>query len=91
MIWNFLIEGFFGFFTIIFMWLPEVTIADIYYFGEGISSNLITVVQHWNSFIDTFPYAEVAWTEFLWAVIPFELTMLGLKILLGHRVPTNDR
>jgi len=91
MIWNALLDGFFNFFELFFFWLPEVTIADIPYYGSGISANLTEVVHTWNSFMETFPYAEVGFTMFLWVVIPTELLLLVAKIILGHRVPVNSR
>jgi len=91
MIWNAIIGGIFGLLEALFGWLPVVTIEDLYYFGPGIHSNLITVIQHWNAFMETFPYAETAWTITLWIIIPTELTILGFKIFLGQRVPVNSR
>jgi len=70
--------------------LPPVDIASIPFIGEFLSSTLITVVQVWNAFVDSFPYAGVAWNIFIWVVLPFEVILLVAKFILGHRVPTND-
>jgi len=70
--------------------LPPVDIASLPFIGEFLSSTLITVVQILNAFVDSFPYAGVAWNIFIWVILPFEVVLLVAKFILGHRVPTND-
>jgi len=69
--------------------IPKVTIASIPYAGSFMASTLTTVVGVWNSFLDTFPYAIVAWHMFLFVILPFEVIMLVMKFFLGHRTPSH--
>jgi len=71
----------------IFSFLPVVTIADIPYIGETVSTTLISFMGIWNAFIDTFPYAGIAWNVFLLAIIPFEILMIIAKFFFGQRAP----
>jgi len=73
----------------IFKLLPVVTIASIPYIGDQVSSFLVTMVTTWNAFIDTFPYAGIAWNVFIYVILPFEALMLLGKFFLGHRMPNN--
>jgi len=43
----------------------------------------------WNAFLLTFPYAQLPWQLFKYAILPFELTMLLAKFILVSRVPAN--
>jgi len=76
--------------SVIFIFLPVVTIADLPYFGEQISSTLVWAISTWNAFLITFPYAETAWHIFLWIILPFEVTMLVAKFFIGHRLPAQQ-
>jgi len=87
MIWNFLIDGLFAILEAIFYFMPVVTIADIAYVGETISSVLYAMMGRWNAFMATFPYAQDAWELTLWIIIPFELLMLTVRLFLGSHVP----
>lgn len=89
MIITFLISIVVTILSLLFLFFPVVTIADIPIFGEFMSSTLYTAVTYWNSFMLTFPYAETAWNMFLLFVIPFEIGLLVLKFFLGHRTPVN--
>jgi len=76
--------------SVIFVFLPVVTIATLPYVGPAISSTLVTVVGVWNAFLDTFPYAQIVWHVFLFIILPFEILMIVAKFFLGSRVPSNE-
>jgi len=67
----------------IFVFLPVVTIADIPFIGESVSSTLLTMMEYWNGFTATFPYAIHVTQVFLLVIVPFELLMLVSKLFLG--------
>lgn len=71
----------------LFVFLPEVDIASIPFVGSFVQSLLLSAVSIWNTFMDTFPYAETAWEVFLIVILPFELLLLITKFFLGHRAP----
>jgi len=73
---------------LIFRWLPVVTIADIPWIGPSVSSFLYTMVEVWNAFMVTFPYAQTAWHMLIVFIIPFEIGMLLLRLILGSRSPS---
>jgi hypothetical protein len=75
----------------IFIFLPVVTLADIPLFGGWISEYLLTIVQMWNSFCETFPYAITAWRVFLYLIIPFEILLIIARFFLGSRTPINHK
>lgn len=75
-----------SFFTV----FPVVTIQSLPYIGEELRSILVTMVGYWNSFMDTFPYAVIAWQTFLYVILPFELLLLIGKIILGSRNPSTN-
>jgi len=77
-------------FGTLFSFLPVVSLATIPVIGETIRELLITVVQMWNAFIITFPYAEIAWLNFLVIILPFEILMLVAKFFLGSRTPSQN-
>jgi len=89
MIINLFIQTIVLFFTAVFYFFPEVSIASIPWAGEWLSETLIDMVLIWNAFIITFPYAEIVWNMFLWVILPFEALMLLGRFFLGHRLPTN--
>jgi len=74
---------------IIFSFFPVVTIASLPVVGEALSSTLTTMVRIWNSVIETFPYAGIAWQMFIFVVIPFEAIMILMKFFLGSRALGN--
>jgi len=76
-----------GLFTLLFGWLPVVTIADIPLIGSVLNSFLVTFIPTWYAFMETFPYAQIVWDIFLLGVIPFELLLLGAKFFLGNHTP----
>jgi hypothetical protein len=87
MIINLLLSVLLNLFSLIFIFLPIVKISDIPYIGTTVSSILLTMVETWNAFIASFPYAGIAWNVLLLVVLPFELLMLLGKFFLGHRLP----
>jgi len=87
MIVTLLISVILSIFGAIFALLPEVTIADIAYIGPTLSSTLTTMVQKWNAFMVTFPYAETGYNVFIYVILPFELLLLLTKFFLGSRTP----
>jgi len=79
-----------AFFELLFSWLPDVSVASIPVIGPSLAEYLLLAVTKWNAFMVTFPYAEVVWNVFLFAIIPFELLLLVLKVILAHRVPVSS-
>jgi len=75
--------------SVIFVFLPVVSVSSIPYYGEDIASVLLTVVTTWNAFMVTFPYAVVLWNIFLYVILPFEFLLLIGKFFLGSRLPSN--
>jgi len=73
----------------IFSFLPTVSIATIPYIGETVQGYLITIVQTWNAFMVTFPYAETGWNIFLYVIIPFEIMLMIAKFFFGSRLPAH--
>jgi hypothetical protein len=62
-------------------------LASIPYVGPGLSSILTTAVTSWNAFTITFPYALTAWHVFIYVILPFEITLVILRFIIGHRAP----
>jgi len=91
MIINFIIKILFDFFTAIFSFLPVVTLASIPVIGDTISSILLTMVQKYNAFTETFPYAQTGMRIFVYVILPVQLLMIVAKFFLGSRVPHNDK
>jgi hypothetical protein len=89
MIINLLINFLLLIFGSLFVFFPVVSISTIPLVGPSIYSSLVFMVTTWNSFMVTFPYAQVLWDSFLYIIIPFEVVMLVLKFFLGHRAPAN--
>lgn len=71
-----------------FSWLPTATIASIPVIGSTMNSVLVAAIQSWNTFMETLPYAQISWQVFIYAIVPFELALLTLKIFLGSRTPS---
>jgi len=90
MIINLLINLVLLIFGSLFVFLPEVTISSIPFIGDEVRAVLVTAIGYYNGFIDTFPYAETAFTIFLYVIIPFEVLLLVSKFFLGHRTPQNN-
>jgi len=90
MITNLLLNVVIVIFGIIFAFFPEVNLASIPLVGESLRNTLISVVLYWNSFMDTFPYAQILWSVFLKVVIPFEIVLLIVKFFLGSRAPVKE-
>lgn len=55
----------------------------------GLDGVVSSATGIWVSFMQTFPYAIVAWHMLLWVVLPFELLMLVFKMILGSRLPAH--
>lgn len=89
MIINLLINFILLVFGSLFVFFPEVHLIDIPVFGSLMVDYLTWAVTTWNSFLETFPYAQTAWQMLLFVVLPFELLMLVAKFFLGHRMPIN--
>jgi len=91
MIINFLINLILLVFGSIFVFFPQVFLNDIPLIGDFIVSTLELMVSYWNSFLVTFPYAQIAWQVFLYVIIPFEFLMLLGKFFLGSRMPSHHK
>jgi len=89
MIINLLIQFILQLLSAVFSIFPEVSISSIPFAGEDIAEILSDMVITWNTFIITFPYAEVAWNMLLWIILPFEALMSLGKFFFGSRLPEN--
>jgi len=87
MIVTFLLNVIIMIFSVVFYVLPVVTIATIPIIGESVSETLYLMVSYWNSFMLTFPYAEVGWEIFILIIVPFEIGLVIAKFFLGSRTP----
>lgn len=74
----------------LFVFLPVVSIASIPVIGHFVVSILETIVETWNAFLITFPYAVIAWHMLLWVILPFEILMAVGKFFFGNRMPSKD-
>lgn len=88
MILNYIFDAFISIINGVLSFLPEVSLSSV--FGFDLASLLTSVVTVWNAFMETFPYARVAWQVLLWIILPFEGLMLLGKFLLGHRMPSKE-
>lgn len=73
----------------LFVFFPEVTLNDIPYVGIHFREILINTVGYWNSAVETLPYLQIGMTMFIYVILPFEITLLVLKVFLGHRLPAH--
>jgi len=89
MILNLLIQFILQLLSAIFNIFPVVSISSIPYAGEYIAEILLDIVITWNTFMITFPYAEIGWNVLLWVILPFEAIMSLGKFFFGHRLPEN--
>lgn len=89
MIFNLVLSGVYLLLEAIFGLLPVVSLASIPYIGVSLRGDVVWMVGVWNSFMQTFPYAQIAWQVFLYVVVPFELLLLVAKFFLGHRLPAH--
>jgi cellulose synthase/poly-beta-1,6-N-acetylglucosamine synthase-like glycosyltransferase len=85
LILNFIVS----FIAMLFSIIPTVTIADIPIIGPTVYGLIVTAMGYWNSFVAILPYFGLPWTMFVKIIIPFELTLLLLKVFLGHRTPAH--
>jgi len=74
---------------VLFVVVPSVTLASIPLVGSYISEFLLLGVGYMNAFFEIVPYAELPWRLFLLVILPFEISLLLLKVLLGSRLPAN--
>lgn len=65
--------------TLLFSWLPDVTILPF-----GIDTALSYAVQLFHGAMSTLPYLEIVWTCFLY-LLGFEILLVILKFFLGSR------
>ena len=56
--------------------------------GIAISNGITIMIQTWNAFLISFPYAVVGWHMFL-VILSFEALMLIGKFFLGARLPAH--
>jgi len=89
MILNFFITGFTTILTAMLSVLPDAHINEIPVVGTWIEEILINMVTVWNSLQITIPYFTDTMVVFIYAIIPFEIALLILKLILGNRVPAN--
>jgi len=89
MIFDFLIDLVYKFFTGVFDYIGFVQLSDIPVIGDTVSSTLLIMITTYNAFVDTLPYAGIAMNVFLYVIVPFEVTMFVIKLLLGSRTPSH--
>lgn len=90
MLINFLLSTILSVFALIFQFFPVSGLRDIPQVGEPVADTLTLMVEYWNSFLITFPYAVIVWHMFLYVILPFELIMLIMKFFLGSRRPMEN-
>jgi len=73
----------------VFASLPTARLSDLPVVGSTITDTLSTIIETWNAFLITFPYAVVLWNCFIYVILPFEILLLIAKFFLGHRVPAH--
>jgi len=78
-----------GIVTTLFGILPTATLDSLPIIGSTISDTIQTMVETWNAFMVTVPYAIVLWNVFIYVIIPFEIILLVTKAILGSRVPAH--
>ena len=86
MIFNLLINFVLLIFGSLFVFLPEVTLAQIPYIGDLLIDTLNWAVGLWNSLVLTIPYLDYPMKVFLIVVIPFEVLLITAKFFLGNRM-----
>lgn len=69
--------------------LPSVGVSDIPLIGSFISYYFSLAVGYWNTFLTLFPPFAVVWSAFLYIIIPFEISMIILKVFFGSRLPAH--
>ena len=72
---------------ILFTFFPVVHLSNIPIIGGGITGILVGIIQTWNAFLITFPYAQIVWHIFLYLIIPFEISIILLRFFFGNRLP----
>jgi len=87
MISIFLLQVFIIIIGVFFFILPVATISSIPIIGSTISDILYSIIISWNTFMISFPYAQTLWDVFLFVIIPFEISVLILKLVFGSRTP----
>lgn len=87
MIINFLITTIAYFSVAVMSVLPVVTISNLPVIGSTVSDLLLEMVQYYNGAVYTIPYLGDMFTVFVYLVLPFELTLLVLRFILGNRDP----
>jgi len=87
MLLNFIIAIVSHVINFIFSLLPVATIKDIPIIGVFMYDFLLNMVETFNAFFVTFPYAIELWNVFIYVMIPFELAVLLIKFILGARTP----
>lgn len=85
LILNFIVS----FIAMIFSIIPNVTVATLPLIGPYVYTFLSLAIGYWNTFIGILPYFALPWILFLKVILPFELTLLLLKVFLGHRTPAH--
>jgi len=90
MITNLILTIIVAVFNTIMELIPSASIATIPLIGETVSAFLLTMIQTWNTFLITFPYAQTGWDVFRFVILPFELTLLVVNFFLGSRKLGNN-
>jgi hypothetical protein len=89
MLISLLLIGFIFVIRVILSIIPNVNISGIPYIGEPVYAVLVNIMGYWNTFLEIFPYSQVVFHVFIYVILPFEFSLLILKMFLGHRLPVN--
>lgn len=69
--------------------VPEVTIGSVPIVGPFIVTYLGMAVGYWNTFEGILPYVGIVKDMFVYVIIPFEVTLLLVKVFFGSRTPAH--
>jgi len=70
--------------------MPSVGIQDIPYIGEAVYTYWVLAVSYMHTAFTIIPFTEIVWNSFVYVIIPFEFSLLILKVFLGSRTPINS-
>lgn len=69
--------------------VPTVTVAGIPIVGGFVSTYLTLAVGYWVTAEGILPYIAIVREMLIYVILPFEFTLLIIKVFFGSRMPTN--
>jgi len=69
--------------------LPSVGIQDLPFIGPQVYSFWVLAVSYVHMAFAIIPFMEIVWSTFVYVIIPFEFSMLLLRVFLGSRAPVH--